>query len=282
MDPPENLVASDRHGIEIKKLLDSIAAKQAANSEMLKAIAIKQAQDSEVLNKNSEMLNKNSEMLRAIAIKQAQDSETLNTMAINVSILLQEFAELKAQLISEKEGQEEKTEAKAIAANVDAENVENEKAAGACDDAKAPPVPFLQKEAGLLPTPSSSSPSASANSTTASGSDLDPASLVSWFKERPKSSNMPEHLQVTMGKEELEEYTSGVKRDLKKLLSTAKTAEERKKALEVFTRHGTQVVKDLEDSIKTSMATQAKDGETKTKEEPPKKRSGKGGRVRLR
>lgn len=68
MDPPEDLMASDGHGIEIV-----IVAKQAENSEVLSAIAIKQTQDSEALAKNSEILN-------AIAIKQPQNSEMLRAI----------------------------------------------------------------------------------------------------------------------------------------------------------------------------------------------------------
>ena len=112
---------------------------------------------------------------------------------------------------------------------------------------------FLEKEAGLIqPTmmvsstsSRSSSSSASVNNITATGSDLDAASLQSWLKNRPKSSDS-NHLQLTTGKE-LEEVVHDVERKFMKILSTAKTTEERTKALEAFVRtNGIQVIGHLE------------------------------------
>lgn len=120
---------------------------------------------------------------------------------------------------------------------------------------------FLQNTAGLcglgLPTVASGASSAStisrpssasANNVTATGSDLDP---LRWFKERPQSPTKHRHLEVTMGREELEDFTGGVKRELMKVFSMAKTTEERMKALEKFARaNGVKVVESLHAVLK--------------------------------
>ena len=111
-------------------------------------------------------------------------------------------------------------------------------------------LPFLQSNAGLLPTITFSASSAStenrpssasANNVTATGSV---ASMEDWLKNQPKSSD--DRLQLTTG-QELEECVSGIERNLRKLLSNTTSIQERTKVIESLLRtHGSQVIEHLE------------------------------------
>ena len=135
----------------------------------------------------------------------------------------------------------------------------------------------LQSNAGLLLRRASTSTSsaysastssrlssASANNVTATESV---ASLEDWLKNKPKS--LDDRLRLTTSGQELEEFTSDINRNLKKLLSETTTIQERTKVIEsLFRTHGSQAIKHLEslltkqaegnktlDSIKTQQAT---------------------------